>query len=214
VSILIGGNLGEIAFTLGAGLVDGRSPLNARQLLLVNLLTDVAPAMAIALRPPSAKTLASLAHEGPESSLGQPLNREILARAAVTGIGASGAWIVGRLTGSRSQAGTIGLVALVGTQLGQTLVSGRLNRPVILTSVGSAAVLAAIIQTPGLSQAFGCRPLGPIGWTTALGASALATGASVYYPEVAQRIVERFGLTRPVLIEDPEALPERGAAAE
>ena len=44
VSILVGGNLGEIGFTLGAGLIDGRPPLNARQLLLVNLLTDVAPA--------------------------------------------------------------------------------------------------------------------------------------------------------------------------
>ena len=34
VSILLGGNLGEIGFTLAAGLVDGRPPLNARQLLL------------------------------------------------------------------------------------------------------------------------------------------------------------------------------------
>jgi magnesium-transporting ATPase (P-type) len=52
LGILLGGNLGEIAFTvLGAGLT-GRSPLNARQLLLVNLLTDLAPALAVALRRP------------------------------------------------------------------------------------------------------------------------------------------------------------------
>ena len=207
VSILVGGNLGEIGFTLGAGLIDGRPPLNPRQLLLVNLLTDVAPAMAIALRPPSAKTLASLAHEGPDASLGQPLNREIAARAAVTALGASGAWVVGRFTGTRSRANTVGLVALVGTQLGQTLVSGRLSRPVVITSVGSAALLGLIIQTPGLSQVFGCRPLGPAGWLTAISASALATGASVYYPEVAERIFGRFGFQRPVLVEDPEALP-------
>jgi cation-transporting P-type ATPase I len=207
VSILVGGNLGEIGFMLGAGLVDGRPPLNPRQLLLVNLLTDVAPAMAIALRPPSAKTLASLANEGPDASLGQPLNREIAVRAAVTALGASTAWAVGRFTGTRLRANTVGLIALVGTQLGQTLVSGRFSRPVVITSIGSAAILGLIVQTPGLSQVFGCTPLGPVGWATALGSSALATSASVYYPEVAERIFGRFGFKRPVLVEDPEALP-------
>ena len=71
VSILIGGNLGEIGFTLGAGLVDGRPPLNARQLLLVNLLTDVAPAMAIALRPPSVATHAVPGARGARGFAGQ-----------------------------------------------------------------------------------------------------------------------------------------------
>ena len=68
-------------------------------------------------------------------------------------------------------------------------------------------MLGLIVQTPGLSQAFGCRPLGPVGWLTAVGASALATSASVYYPEVAERVFGRFGFQRPVLVEDPEALP-------
>jgi magnesium-transporting ATPase (P-type) len=187
VSILIGGNLGEIGFTLGAGLIDGRPPLNARQLLLVNLLTDVAPAMAIALRPPAPRSHAALAHEGPDASLGELLNRQIAGRAAITALGASVAWGAARFTGTRVRANTVGLVALVGTQLGQTLVSGGMSRPVVLTSVGSAAVLAAIIQTPGLSQIFGCRPLGPIGWATALGASAAATGVSVVLPDLIEK---------------------------
>ena len=99
VSILVGGNLGEIGFTLGVGLIDGRPPLNARQLLLVNLLTDVAPAMAIALRPPSPDTLEMLATMTPEETLGRPLNRQIAARAAATTLGASSAWLVARFTG-------------------------------------------------------------------------------------------------------------------
>ncbi|HEX7670530.1 MAG TPA: HAD-IC family P-type ATPase, partial [Polyangiaceae bacterium] len=77
VSILMGGNLGEIGFTLIAGLIDGTPPLHARQLLLVNLLTDVAPALAIALRPPEPRSFESLARESPEAALGAPLNREI-----------------------------------------------------------------------------------------------------------------------------------------
>jgi magnesium-transporting ATPase (P-type) len=187
VSILVGGNLGEIGFTLGAGLIDGRPPLNARQLLLVNLLTDVAPAMAIALRPPARVSLQKLAHEGPEASLGQLLNRQIAERAGVTALGASLAWGIARLTGPRARANTVGLIALVGTQLGQTLFSGELSKPVVVTGVASAAALGAIVQTPFLSHAFGCRPLGPVGWAIALGASAAATGAAVYLPDIVER---------------------------
>lgn len=207
VSILVGGNLGEIGFTLGAGLIDGRPPLSARQLLLVNLLTDVAPAMAIALRPPAVDSLLQLAKEGPERSLGQPLNRDIIARATVTALGASSAWAVGRVLSGRERAGTIGLVALVGTQLGQTLLSGRFSSTVMATSLATSAALAAIVQTPGVSHAFGCRPLGPISWMTAIGASAAATAAASYFPGLIDEGMRRFGLDRPVFVEDPEAPP-------
>src|SRR5690606_38317805 len=88
VSILVGRNLGEVGFTLLAGLLAGRPPLSARQLLLVNVLTDVAPAMSIALKPPSRQTLEALAHAGPEASLGAPLTRDIGVRALVTASGA------------------------------------------------------------------------------------------------------------------------------
>lgn len=196
VSILVGGNLGEIGFSVAAGLVDGRSPLNARQLLLVNMLTDVAPAMAIALRPPSQETLVSLASEGPDASLGDALSRDIASRAIVTAAGAGAAFLVGRLTGSRERAATVGLLALVGTQLGQTVASGGLSKPVLLTSALSAAALAAVVQTPGVSHFFGCRPLGPVGWATAVGASALATGASMKYPEVIEKVAQRLRLVQ------------------
>jgi cation-transporting ATPase I len=205
VSILVGGNLGEIGFTLGAGLFDGRPPLSARQLLLVNLLTDVAPAMAIALRPPQLDSLLQLAQEGPERSLGQPLNRDIVTRASVTALGASTAWIVGRMIGGRERANTIGLVALVGTQLGQTLLSGRFSRTVVATSVATSAALTAIVQTPGVSHAFGCRPLGPISWMTAIGASAAATAAASYFPGLIDEAMRRLHLDRPMFVEDREA---------
>ncbi|HVU00634.1 MAG TPA: HAD-IC family P-type ATPase [Polyangiaceae bacterium] len=175
VSILVGGNLGEIGFTLFAGLLDGTPPLHARQLLLVNLLTDVAPALAIALRPPEPRSFESLARETPDAALGAPLHREIATRAIVTSLGATTAWGIGRLIGSSARARTIGLVALVGTQLGQTLVAGGFSRPVVATSLASAAALSALVQTPFVSHFFGCRPLGPISWTAAIGASAAAT---------------------------------------
>jgi cation-transporting ATPase I len=205
VSILVGGNLGEIGFTLGAGLIDGRPPLNARQLLLVNLLTDVAPAMAIALRPPSLDSLRALAHEGPERSLGARLSRDIVSRASVTALGASSAYLVSRLTAGPERAGTVGLVALVGTQLGQTLLSGQFSRPVVLTSAASSLALAAMVQTPGVSHAFGCRPLGPIGWATALGASAGATALANYFPGIVDSVAKKLRLNRALFVEDPDA---------
>jgi cation-transporting ATPase I len=213
VSILVGGNLGEIGFTLAAGLVDGRPPLNARQLILVNVLTDVAPAMAIALRPVSTQTLQLLANEGPDASLGAPLNRDIAIRAVVTALGAGSAWLVGRLSGGAERARTIGLVALVGTQLGQTLASGGLSRPVVVTALASAGVLATIVQTPGLSRIFGCRPLGPLGWLTAVGASAAATGLATRLPGLAPDRTGRWRSEPAPAPEQPDLLAQRAAVA-
>ena len=49
VSVLLGGNAGEVMFALITALVTGQSVLNARQMLLVNMLTDALPAAALAV---------------------------------------------------------------------------------------------------------------------------------------------------------------------
>ncbi|WP_158887044.1 cation-translocating P-type ATPase [Amycolatopsis anabasis] len=175
LGILLGGNLGEIAFSVLGSVLTGRSPLTARQLLLVNLLTDLAPSLAIALRRPDSAAAEDLLGEGPESSLGRPLHRDIGLRAGITTVGATTAWTIARLTGRRRRAGTVALAALVGTQLGQTLLTGGRSPSILATGLGSAALLAAVIQTPGVSQFFGCTPLGPAGWTIALGSASAAT---------------------------------------
>ncbi|MBK7323187.1 MAG: cation-translocating P-type ATPase [Candidatus Microthrix sp.] len=187
VAILVGGNLGEIGFTLAGTAVGGVAPLNARQLLLVNLLTDMAPALAIALREPRDRSPETLLHAGPDASLGGALTRDIAVRAGATAAGATGAWAVASLTGTPTRARTVGLAALVGTQLGQTVVAGGTSPLVLGATVISVGALVTAIQTPGISQFFGCRPLGPVGWTTAVYASLLATGGSVAVPWAAGR---------------------------
>jgi magnesium-transporting ATPase (P-type) len=181
LSILVGGNLGEIGFTLLGSLAGGRSPLSARQLLLVNMLTDLAPALAIAVRAPG-EDATSLLGEGPESSLGSALTHGIAHRATVTALGAGTGWGVARFTGPAIRARTVGLVALVGTQLAQTLAAGSRDRAVLLSAIGSAVVLVAIIQTPGLSNFFGCVPLDPLAWAIAIGAIAAAIAAGRALP--------------------------------
>lgn len=187
-AILVGGNIGEIAFTLTGAMITGRPPLNARQLLLVNLLTDVAPAMAIAVAPPGDRTPEELLVEGPDRSLGEALNRAIAVRAATTTLGTAGAWAMARLTGRAQRASTVALAGLVGTELGQTIAAGHRSPMVVVSGLGSAALMAGIIQTPGLSQMFGCTPLGPIGWAQALSAAGAATAGSVVIPHLLPRV--------------------------
>ncbi|MFI2352759.1 HAD-IC family P-type ATPase [Streptomyces sp. NPDC019443] len=175
LAILIGGNLGEVTFSVLASGLTGTTPLNARQIMLVNLLTDLAPSLAIAVREPSSQTGERLLKEGPHRSLGTALTREMLLRGAITATGAGLAWGAARLTGRRRRASTIALAAVVGTQLAQTLTTGGLDRNVLTAGLGSAFVLVAIIQTPGISQFFGSTPLGPIAWGITLSAITAAT---------------------------------------
>jgi cation-transporting ATPase I len=188
LAILIGGNLGEVGFTLAATAIAGEAPLGARQFLLVNLLTDMLPAMTIALRPPTNLSPEFLLHEGPEASLGAALAQQVVLRAVTTAGGATGAWLIARASGTRRRASTVALVALVGTQLGQTALVGGTSPVVLGSTVVSTAVLVGIVQTPGVSQFFGCTPLGPFGWGIATGAAATATGASLLVPWALERV--------------------------
>ncbi|MGW2624202.1 HAD-IC family P-type ATPase [Micromonospora taraxaci] len=178
LSILVGGNLGEIAFSVLTAAATGRSALTGRQLLLVNLLTDLAPALAIAVRPPASDRTDRLLREGPDMALGESLTREIGLRAAATTLGATTGWTLARYTGRRQRAGTVALVSLVGTQLGQTVLAGGTSPTVLASTAASLGVLAVVVQTPGVSQFFGCTPLGPVGWTIGAGSALGATFAN------------------------------------
>jgi cation-transporting P-type ATPase I len=191
VAILVGGNLGEILYTLVGGLFASQPPLNVRQLLLVNLVTDTFPALAIALRPPVHTSPEELLREGPDASLGDALTRDIMWRAMITAGCASGAWLAARMGGKRG-ANTVGLLALTGSQLAQTLAAGSHSLPVIATSVGSFAALVAVVETPVVSHFFGCRPLGPMGLLQATAAMAVGTGAYVVLPRVVDKVVPRL----------------------
>ncbi len=208
VSILVGGNVGEVLFTIiGTALGTGRAPVGTRQLLLVNLLTDMFPALAVAVTPQypqpeededgadrdaeemqRAFQLAALSEPSP--SLDAPLMRQIVTRGAITAAGATAAWAIGRWTpGTERRTATMGLTALVTTQLAQTLLTRRHSPLVIATALGSAGVLVAIVQTPGVSQFFGCTPLGPVAWSGVIGATAGTTAVSVLAPNwLAKRV--------------------------
>jgi H+-transporting ATPase len=133
------------------------------------MLTDALPAAALAVSEPN----------GDIPTTGRGLDqtalwRTIGVRGATTAGGATLAWALASLTGRPRRASTVGLVALVATQLGQTLLDSR-SRLVVLTAVGSLAAMAVIVSTPGVSQLLGNTPLGPVGWAQALGSAFVAT---------------------------------------
>ncbi|WP_162958437.1 cation-translocating P-type ATPase [Nocardia yunnanensis] len=194
VGVLVGGNAGEVGFTLYGTALSGRAPLGTRQFLLVNMLTDMFPALALALSPggsgladdPSidvetraARRAIELA-EIPPAQLATDLPRALAVRGIVTATAASTAWTVARYTGTQRRAATVGLVALIGAQLAQTLLAARTSPLIWATTVASGTVLGIVVMTPGLCTYFGCRPLGPVGWTIALGSAAGAgAGAAI-----------------------------------
>ena len=185
VALLLGGNVGEVAFTLMGTALAGRAPISTRQFLLVNMFTDLLPSMALVLAPTPADPQArrALLATG-QVSMGRALLRDIGARGAVTALAALAAWLIGRLGLSRRRASTIALGALVGAELGQTLLLAHRDPLVLGTALGSGAVLAAVIQTPGVSQFFGCTPLDPVAWAVVLTCSAAATVASAALPRL------------------------------
>ncbi|CAN5750154.1 cation-translocating P-type ATPase [soil metagenome] len=184
VSVLLGGNAGEVGFALITSLLTGDSALNTRQMLLVNLLTDAFPAAALAVGKQNSTALTP--HD--EATLW----REIGMRGISTAGGATLAWLLARPTGTTSHTSTVALIGLVSTQLMQTLVDS--NSPaVVLTSLGSLAVMGAVISTPVLSQLFGCTPVSPLGWGQGLFAAATATTVSAFGPGIVSRVVDLRG---------------------
>jgi cation-transporting ATPase I len=167
----------------------------------VNLLTDMFPALAVAVTSQyddpeedegltaeevdeARRTRQLEVLTQPKPSLDEPLMREIVNRGVITAAGATTAWAIGRWTpGTERRTSTMGLTALVTTQLAQTLVTRSHSPLVVATALGSAGVLVGIIQTPVLSQFFGCTPLGPVAWSGVVGATAGTTVISVLAPQ-------------------------------
>jgi len=190
VSVLLGGNAGEVCFALITTLLTGDSALNTRQMLLVNMLTDALPAAALAVSDQSG-TGRAVRDEA-------ALWREIGIRGAATTSGATLAWLLARPTGTARHAATVALIGLVSAQLMQTLVDS--NSPtVVLTTLGSLAVMGGVISTPGLSQLFGCTPVGPLGWGQGLFAATTATALSAFAPGLLARVADEVRNRLPAL---------------
>ncbi|MEE6177925.1 cation-translocating P-type ATPase [Mycobacterium sp. 050134] len=168
VAGLLGANAGEVFFSVIGTALTGVSPLNTRQLLLLNMLTDALPATAVAVSTPA----------GPVERVGRgiderALRRAVVARGGITAAAATAAWVMGSVTGLPQRASTVALISLVSVELGQTLIDSH-SPLVVFTAAGSFAAFTAMVSTPGVSQLLGCTPVGPVGWAQGLSTAGLA----------------------------------------
>ncbi|MCO5605580.1 hypothetical protein L7F22_059763 [Adiantum nelumboides] len=147
----------------------------------------VAGAGGPAPQPAAAQTLLA---EGPEASLGKALNSEIALRAVATTGGASLAWLQAQATpfGSPQRATPWRWPGWSAPSSGRPSPRAVTAAPLVIgASAISAGALFAVVQTPGVSQFFGCTPLGPLAWGQATSSAVAATAASMVGPELVRR---------------------------
>ena len=179
LGLLLGGNLGELSLIVGTTALGFTSPLNTRQILAVNLITDALPALSVVLQQPEHRNLAALAREG-IATLNAPLRRDVFRRGTATALPALVAYILTRGSSTPPQAGTVAFGTVVGTQLAQTLDAGwsegTLNPTVLGAVGGSAAFLLATLTLRPLRDLLGLAAPTPAGWAF-LGTGTLAAVA-------------------------------------
>jgi magnesium-transporting ATPase (P-type) len=175
LGLLLGGNAGELGVVVGASLMGYGSPLNAAQILIVNMITDALPALAVVLQRPHHRNLAGLAREG-LSALDKGLRRDVLRRGLATAVPSLAAYLSMQVTAGPAEAGAVAFTSVVATQLAQTLevgrVEGTLSPQVVGAVAGSAALLLGTVTFPPLRNLLGLQTPSPLGW------GAIAAGAA------------------------------------
>jgi Ca2+-transporting ATPase len=164
LGFLLGGNLGEALFMVGATISTGDIPLLPLHILLVNLFTDALPVVALAGLPSLAPAPAV------RDVFDRGFYRDILRRGLVTGVAASA---IQALAMTQDPAGrrTTALGGLVASQLVQAHRWGsgeRGDRFFYGSLAASWAALFAVLSMPPLQRLFGTRPLAPAAWARIL----------------------------------------------
>jgi magnesium-transporting ATPase (P-type) len=124
LGLLLGGNAGELGLMIAAALAGLEPPLTTRQVLAVNLVTDVLPALSVAVQEPEHRNLGSLSREG-TAALDAPLRRAILHRGIATTLPSIGAYVLTSRTADPARRRAVAFTSVVTGQLAQTLDLGR-----------------------------------------------------------------------------------------
>lgn len=183
---LLSTNLSEILATLGALAIGMPRPVSAIQLLWINLLSDVAPALALAVEPADRSAMDHPPRDPAAPMLSREVLGEVTADAGLLTAAALGAQAIGLARhGAGPHAATLAFSTLTTAQLvhawryrAAATGDGRAAPPSRLphvVAVSVAAQLAAMVVPP-LRRLLGVTPLGPVDWLV-VGAGALAPAA-------------------------------------
>jgi Ca2+-transporting ATPase len=174
IRFLLAANTGEVlvfALAIALGL---SAPLTVLQILLVNLLTDGLPALALGVDPPDRDVLRRPPRPPSEGIL-RPIAPQVLADGALTGLASFASFLIGR-EGGQSVAQTMCFTTLLFAQLAYVfalrgerpfLRAGR-NQLLVAAVLVSAAIAAAVLALPSLAARFGAVQLEPAQLAAAL----------------------------------------------
>jgi Ca2+-transporting ATPase len=171
VQFLLGSNLGEILVVFVAMLAGWGSPLLAIHLLLVNIVTDALPALALGVEPVDDRVMSRKPVPRSQSIFAGGLGLVIVLQGAMIGILTLIGYYVGSFVGvsdligpSHELGSTMAFLVLALSQLVQAMNcrSGRSlfsvgfasNPQMLLAALGSAAVVAAICLIPPIEEVF------------------------------------------------------------
>lgn len=171
VRYLLSCNIGEV-LTMFLGIIMGMPMiLLPTQILLVNLVTDGLPAVALGVEPPEKENMKKPPRKADESFFSDGLMRKIIFRGVLIGLCTVGSFAaMSALTGSDAAARTAALFTLVMSQLFHVFecksekkniftVPYMNNKKLILAVMTSVAVIFAAMYLPWLQVIFGTVPL-------------------------------------------------------
>ncbi len=179
VHLLLAANAGEIlvfALAIGLGL---SAPLTILQILLVNLLTDGLPALALGLDRPR-RDVMRRGPRPPDERLLDPIGVFLVLGGITTGLTAFGSFLLGLET-SEELGQTMAFTTLVFAQLAYVFAvrgegwiprAGR-NLALYVAVLVSGAVQVAVLTLPGLSERFGVVAMSATHLAAALGLAAI-----------------------------------------
>jgi magnesium-transporting ATPase (P-type) len=198
LGLLLGGNAGELGLVVGASVLGFGSPLTTAEILIVNLITDAPPCLAVVLQRPQHRNLAGLAREGLEA-LDKGLRRDVFRRGVATAVPSLGAYLLTHSMAGPLQAGAVAFASVICTQLAQTLdvgrVEGTLSRSVVGAVGGSFGLLASSVHLPPLRNFLGLTAPSAFGW----GMVALSSAAAV----AISRLISAAGTFAPSAAAEP-----------
>ena len=194
VRYLLACNIGEV-LTMFTGILMGLPiVLLPTQILLVNLMTDGLPAIALGLEPPAPDLMSQPPRHADDSFFAGGLLSRIVFRGIFIALSTLGSFTtVLRMTGSLDAARTGALVTLIFSQLLHVFECKRedgtlfsvpyfSNGKLLLAVLFSAAVTAAALLIPALRTVFSTVLLSPAVLLTALGFSlAVPLAAAIFF---------------------------------
>ena len=176
LNFLLATNLSEILVTIGAIALGVARPLSAVQFLWINLMSDVLPALALAVEPPERDVM----REGPRDR-----DASILSGRTLLGVGRDAAILAASTLGAYglaawrhgigAQASTVAFATLTTSQLLHALACRSETRsgladlgqnPLMVGALGGTLALqVASVTVPVLRGLLGTTPLGLADWT-------------------------------------------------